>query len=188
MESWCFGSHVGWWHCEHTILIANFVSMVSRSRSRSPVRTASSLDGELWRRLETFSHKWIDGDGHSILRVEPLMESVRQCVPEIQDSVRDVPLVFVSPEGSVREDPSVPAVPGEVAGVPSLSLHQLVHSVLREELSSNGRFQRGRVKLEMWSSLGRGFCAREIQRLLSGCFESLRRLDSELAGAATALH
>ena len=56
---------------------ADFVNMVSRSRSRSPVRTVSSSDGELWRRLETFSHKWIDGDGHSILGVEPLMESMR---------------------------------------------------------------------------------------------------------------
>ena len=94
----------------------------------------------------------------------------------------------VSPQGAVRDDPSVPALPGEVAGVPSLSLHQLVHFVLREELSSNGRFQHGRVKLEMWSSFGSGFCAREIQRLLLGCFESLWRLDSDLAVAAATLH
>jgi hypothetical protein len=149
------------------------------------VRAVSSSNGEFWRRLETFSHRWIDGDGHAILRFEAVMESVRQCVPEIQDLVPDLSRCFVSPDRSIRDDPFLPAVPGEVVGIHGLELHQLVHSVLLDELSSNVRFKRAVVNLEMWTSIGRGFRAREIQRLLLECFESLRRLDAELAVGAT---
>ena len=149
------------------------------------MRAVSSSNGEFWRRLETFSHRWIDGDGHAILRFEAVMESVRQCVPEIQDLVLALGLCYVSPDGSIRDDPSLPSVPGEVVGIHGLEIHQLVHSILLDELSSNVRFKRAGVNLEMWTSIGRGFRAREIQRLLLECFESLRRMDAELAGGVT---
>ena len=144
--------------------------MASRSRSASPRRPCalpasveSHSQQAFWVRLEKFADSRIDGDGHTILDPSSVLVDVRAKVPELE---------FVM--SSLKEDVgSVDVTKRLHVGIASVRLHEAVHSSLVKELKTNPALRESGVQLAEFRCLGRGFRAREIERLLRECFVAL---------------
>ena len=138
--------------------------MTARLRSRSPPPSAVSVRGDaldssvkLWARLKQFADVWADGDGHSLLKTSAVMKDACKFIPELAHKVAALETTDDLVSGT---------------GIDSLRLHVVIHAALKEELRSNARVL-GSIELGDWTCIGRGFRAREIQRLLTSCFDML---------------
>jgi hypothetical protein len=139
--------------------------MTARLRSRSPRPSAVSVRGDasessvkLWVRLKQFADVWADGDGHSLLKTSAVMKDACKFIPELADNVA----ALETTDDLVSR-----------TGIDSLRLHVAIHAALKEELRSNARVVGSSIELGDWTCIGRGFRAREIQRLLTSCFDML---------------
>ena len=119
---------------------------------------ASDSSVMLWARLKQFADVWADGDGHSLLDTSMVMKDACNFIPELAQKVAAL-------------ETTVDSVSRK--GIHSLELHVAIHAALKEELRSNACVVGSSIELGDWTCIGRGFRAREIQKLLTSCFDML---------------
>ena len=130
----------------------------------------------LLRRLQEFSKRWVDGDGHSIYTASAVLASCRDMLPEIHDALLTQEHIYSNemPGIFLKSDK-------ERACISALAVHEIVHAFVQNELADGGHFEASGVTLAMSTKLGKGFRARNIESLLRDCFKQLEdAYDSQL--------
>jgi len=141
-------------------LYSSFSAKMSGSGFRSTMPLLGDSQEVFWKRLRSFVLVCLDGDGHSILSADFVLDCARSNVPELESSL-----------ASLEREHEVPG--GVVKGIDSLKLHDFVHTCMCRELVRDATLCKTGIVLGELTCLGRGFRAREVVNRLTECFGSL---------------
>ena len=148
--------------------------LCSRSRSRSRGRSRGGDSQEVfWKRLRRFFVVCVDGDGHSVLKTDFLLDCARSHVPELESDLSSLEREHAIPGGNDDDDDGGGYRQRVVKGIDSLELHVFVHTCMCHELVRDATLCKTGIELGELTCLGRGFRAREVVTKLTECFELL---------------
>ena len=122
----------------------------------------------LLRRLQEFSERWVDGDGHGIYSASAVLASCRDKLPEIYDALLSQESIFSNDMAGIEMESNK-----ELSCIPALAVHEIVHAFVQNQLAVGGQFEGSGVSLAMSIKLGKGFRARNIEFLLRVCYKRL---------------